>query len=108
MVNLDMVGRLQLNGLTLIGTSSAEFWPTVVADANLDGLSIHYDDKYLSGSDHKCFYDAGRPVTFFFTGIHDQYHRPEDDVWLIDGAGMVDIGELTARVLIDLATKQDL
>ena len=104
MVNLDMVGRLQRNGLTLIGSTTAAFWPDLVLAANTEGLAYNFDDKYMGGSDQWCYYDAGRPVLFFFTGIHSEYHTPFDDTWLIDGEGVVDVGELAARVLIELVT----
>jgi hypothetical protein len=39
----------------------------------------------------------------FFTGLHDEYHRPEDDVDLINFDGMVRIGELAIRALNRLA-----
>jgi hypothetical protein len=108
MVNLDMVGRLERNGLTLIGSTTATFWPDLVSGSNIEGLPSNYDDKYLGGSDQWCYYEAGRPVLFFFTGIHNEYHTPFDDAWLIDAEGMVDIGELAARVLIEVVTRPSL
>jgi hypothetical protein len=108
MVNLDMVGRLEQNGLTLIGSSTAAFWPDLVSAANTGGLSFQFSDQYLGGSDHWCYYDAGRPVMFFFTNLHTEYHTPFDDVWLIDGEGMVDVGGLALRVLLELAMRPGL
>ena len=32
----------------------------------------------MGGSDHSAFYMKNIPVIFFFTGIHDDYHRPGD------------------------------
>jgi len=108
MVNLDMVGRLEQNGLSLIGSTTAAFWSDLVSDANTEGLPTNFDDKYMGGSDQWCYHQAGRPVLFFFTGIHNQYHTPFDDTWLIDGEGMVDIGELSARVLLELIVRPTL
>ena len=108
MVNLDMVGRLAQNGLTLIGSTTAAYWPDLVSAANTEGLPSNFDDKYMGGSDQWCYYEAGRPVLFFFTGIHSEYHTPADDTWLIDAEGMVDIGELATRVLIEAATRLSL
>ena len=99
MVNFDMVGRHQQNGLTLIGTQSASFWTELLPLANTDGLPLNYNDKYMGGSDQLCFYQAGRPVIFFFTGLHAEYHTPFDDVPLIDGEGMVDVAGMALRLL---------
>ena len=38
----------------------------------------------------------------YFTGLHDEYHRPGDDVDLINFQGMSQIGELGLRSLIRL------
>jgi Zn-dependent M28 family amino/carboxypeptidase len=108
MVNLDMVGRLSQNGLTVIGSSTAAFWPELLADANTEQLAYRFDDKYMGGSDQWCYYDAGRPVLFFFTGIHSEYHTPFDDPWLVDTEGMADVAALATRVLLDLASRGDL
>ena len=108
LVNLDMVGRLERNGLTLIGSTTAAFWPDLVSVANTERLPSNFDDKYMGGSDQWCYYQAGRPVLFFFTGLHSEYHTPADDTWLIDAEGMADIGELATRVLIEVATRPSL
>jgi Zn-dependent M28 family amino/carboxypeptidase len=108
MVNLDMVGRLRNEFLTVGAASSAAWWPELIAGANLDGLTLNLDNKYLGGSDHYCFFLAGRPAVHFFTGLHAEYHTPADDPPLINQQGMLDVAELTVRVVQDLATRTSL
>jgi hypothetical protein len=43
----------------------------------------------------------------FFTGFHDEYHRPEDDVELINFPGMLRIGDLALRVLNRLVVQPE-
>ncbi len=108
MVNLDMVGRLRNDFLTVGAASSAAWWPELIGDANFDGLTLNLDDRYLGGSDHYCFIVAGRPAVHFFTGLHAEYHTPLDDPPLLNQEGMLDIAELTVRVVRDLATRSSL
>ena len=107
MLNFDMVGRLSQNGLTLIGASSSSDWPGLVDDANPGPLSYGYSDELLRRSDQYCFYERARPVLFFHTGLHLEYHTPFDDTWLIDRTGMLRIGDLARNLLLDLAVRPD-
>ena len=96
MVNLDMVGRLRDNELTVYGTGSADTLDATVETANQQ----HRFDlfKVASGygpSDHQSFYVAGVPVLFFFTGLHNDYHRPTDD---FDKINMDDLNRVAAMV----------
>ncbi len=43
----------------------------------------------------------GVPILFFFTGLHDDYHRTTDELALINRAGMRVIGSL----VLDLAKR---
>jgi len=48
------------------------------------------------------FYAAGVPVLHFFTGAHQDYHRPSDDVEYINGVGGVRIANLVADIALNL------
>jgi hypothetical protein len=107
MVNLDMVGRLRDGVVTAVGTSTApSLWQQLLEAANEDGLEFNLQDK--GSSDHRCFAEAGRPVLHLFTGLHQEYHTPLDDVWLLNVPGMVQVGNLAAGVLVELVTRPDL
>lgn len=103
MLNMDMVGRLSDNKLTVFGTGTA---------ASFDKLTDELGKKYefqtskkpegMGPSDHASFYPKKIPVIHLFTGTHSDYHRPSDDfekinvpgmrrvvLWMIDFAVMV-------------------
>ena len=103
MLNFDMVGRLRGNQLTAVGTESSSIWPDMLANANRAGLAFGGSTSCQSCSDHAGFRDLGVPYLWFFTGTHNDYHRPADDEALIEYDGMSRIGDLALRMLIRLA-----
>jgi hypothetical protein len=79
MFNLDMVGRLKDDKLTVIGTGTSPAWEALLAAANRDaGLFLAKNESGFGASDQQSFYAAKIPVLFFFTGVHADYHRPSD------------------------------
>ena len=105
MLNMDMVGRLRNNRLSVLGGDSAEEWDSVI-QPNCAALQIGCElggDGY-GPSDQMSFYTAGVPVLHFFTGAHDDYHKPSDDTVLINAEGGVRIANLVAEVALELTT----
>jgi len=105
MVNMDMVGRLRDNTLTVYGTGTAEEFPGLLEEVN-GGLSKPFiinsiPDGY-GASDHQSFYQEGVPVFMLFTNTHADYHTPRDDWELIEVDGLNRIvgfgSELTGRL----------
>ncbi len=94
MINLDMVGRLNSDRSLLIsGTGTATQTDSLIRiGMDSTAFSISKSPGGTGPSDHSSFYSAGIPVLFFTTGIHDQYHTPEDMPELINYNGMVDLG----------------
>lgn len=107
MVNLDMVGRLRAGELYALGGSSSPLWEPLLTEMNDDNLQLIIPPNTTGRSDHEPFFQQQIPVLFFYTGSHEQYHRPDDDVWLLDTAGMVMIGNLTIGVLTDLLERPE-
>src|SRR5690606_38423481 len=58
-------------------------------------------------SDQTPFYAAGVPVLHFFTGAHDDYHRPSDDVEGINAAGGAKIAALAAEVALAVGARSE-
>lgn len=105
MLNMDMVGRLRNNRVSVLGGDSAEEWDDIVLPL-CDELGIRCQlggDGY-GPSDQTPFYAAGVPVLHFFTGAHDDYHKPSDDVEYINAAGGARIANLVADVAFDLTS----
>jgi Zn-dependent M28 family amino/carboxypeptidase len=107
MLNFDMVGRFGQNGLILIGYSSSPDWLDILSEVDGETPEFRTSDSGLSRSDQACFYERQRPVLFFHTGSHSEYHTPYDDIELIDLDGMMTIGELAAGLVVRLAVRSD-
>ncbi len=104
MVNLDMVGRMRDNKLTILGRGSAEEWAPLLdaacGAARIDcGGTAGSADGY-GPSDQMPFYVAGIPVTHFFTGSHPDYHKPSDTPDKINAAGAGQVA-LAAAALVE-------
>lgn len=101
MLNLDMVGRMAGDGVTVFGFGTAEGWDSVVEDTNSDLARPLLVTKVQGGegaSDHASFHRAGIPVLHFFTNTHADYHRPSDDWQRINGDGIGRVVELAAGI----------
>jgi aminopeptidase YwaD len=79
MVNMDMVGRLVDKKLTVYGTGTSPEWAPLLDRLNADSsFAIHRIPDGFGPSDHAQFYAKDMPVLFFFTGTHNDYHKPSD------------------------------
>ncbi len=104
MLNLDMVGRLRNGRLYVGGVDSGRGLGDLVTNAARElPLSIQLRGDPWSASDHSSFYRAGRPVLFFFTGLHADYHRPSDTWEKINAEGLASVTALAARVVSAVA-----
>ncbi|MGD8318816.1 MAG: M28 family peptidase [Gemmatimonadota bacterium] len=106
MLNLDMVGRLVENTVTVFGTGTAVEWETVATSADsalAKPLKLAFSPDGYGPSDHASFTAAGIPVLHFFTNTHADYHRPTDDWQKIDGDGIDRIAELATGITRRLA-----
>ena len=102
MLNLDMVGRVVDDAITVFGFGTAAEWDDVIDEANAAisaPLAIGKSPDGYGPSDHSSFYGAGIPVLHFFSNTHVDYHRPSDDWPKINGEGMTRVVELTAGVV---------
>jgi Tol biopolymer transport system component len=103
-LNFDMVGRVRENKLTLQGIGSSGAWRGLIEKANVVGgfsLSLQ-EDPYLP-TDTTAFYPKNIPVLAFFTGSHEQYHRPADDTDTLNYEGMERVAKMARRIVLDLA-----
>ena len=106
MVNLDMIGRgKDPLRVSVIGADTADGFegllekigPRVGVDYRAGG------GMSFGGSDHTHFVRAGVPILYFFTGIHQDYNTPDDDVERINFPGMASLLGLVSAVIDDLA-----
>ena len=104
-VNFDMIGRLRENKLTLQGVGSSKVWRKLIEKRNVAaGFNLALqDDPYLP-TDTTSFYPKKVPVLNFFTGAHEDYHRPTDTADKVDYAGAERIAKFAQQIILDLAT----
>lgn len=102
-LNFDMVGRLRENKLMLQGAGSSSIWRKLIEKRNVAaGFNlVVQDDPYLP-TDTTAFYPKGIPVLQFFTGSHDDYHRPGDDTEKVNFEGIERIANLAFAMTQDL------
>ena len=102
-INFDMVGRLKDNKLLLQGTGSSAAWRRLIEKRNVAAgfNAVLQEDPYLP-TDTTSFYPKGVPVLSFFTGSHDDYHRPTDDADKLDYDGLLRITKFAAAIISDL------
>lgn len=100
MINLDMVGRMVEGRLSVLGAHSSSAWDSLVRTANAAApeVTISAGGDGYGPSDHSSFYAAGVPVVHLFTGAHDQYHSPADDVELLNVDGGAAVIRITAAL----------
>lgn len=87
MINLDMIGRLRDKELTVYGTGTSSSWKDILLNKNTYYFKIASNEEGFGPSDHSSFYGKGIPILFFFTGVHEDYHRPSDVAKLINAEG---------------------
>ncbi len=99
MLNLDMVGRLSNNSLTVFGAATASEWKKIVKK-NCDRFALRCsaDGDGYGPSDQMPFYIARVPVLHFFTGAHGDYHRASDTSDKLNPVGGVQIAELVSTI----------
>ena len=111
MVNLDMVGRLRDNRLTVLGRGSSDGWPALLeaacSAARIDCAGTGGTADGYGPSDQMAFYVAGIPVAHFFTGSHPDYHKPSDTADKINAAGAGQIALATTSLLEAVAARTE-
>jgi hypothetical protein len=102
-LNFDMVGRLRDEKLILQGVGSSPLWRRLIEKRNVAAgfALVLQDDPYLP-TDVTALYPKGVPVLNFFTGGHDDYHRPTDDAEKLEYGGMERIAQFAQAILVDL------
>jgi hypothetical protein len=106
MLNLDMVGKLSNNQLSVFGADTATEWKKIVKkNCDAHALTCNAGGDGYGPSDHMPFYLARVPVLHFFTGAHADYHRASDTVAGLNPVGGVQIGELVASIAMEAANR---
>lgn len=104
MVNMDMVGRVRENHLTIGGIGTAKSLKTIMEKlVKESSLDVTLQDTGFASSDNASFTAAKIPAVFFFSGTHGQYHTPDDDWQLINAEKGAEVLNLASATLVELA-----
>jgi hypothetical protein len=106
MINMDMVGRLKNENLSIGGTGTAAGFDAMIAGA-IAGSPMHLTNIGAGGlgpSDHMSFALKHVPVLFLFTGLHADYHRPTDTADKINYDGIDQVVEFADRLAEAMTT----
>lgn len=103
MINLDMVGRMDLESPTLFAGGDTVLIRTL-KDALTPEPLITLKTKELPLGDHSAFESQNIPVLYLTTGMHDDYHKITDDAEMLNYEGMQTI----TRVLVSFIQTQSL
>ncbi|HAB27043.1 MAG: peptidase M28 [Xanthomarina sp.] len=102
MINMDMVGRLKQDStLAVYGVGTSPRWKQTLSATN-PGFKIVENESGVGPSDHTSFYLQDIPVLHFFTGQHDDYHKPGDDTEKLNFEGMDAISNYIFDVITEL------
>lgn len=106
MLNMDMIGGLDNDPLEVGNLESSETLGKL-ATRHLDESGLVFADGTSVGrgrSDHASFDAKDIPNIFFFTGLHERYHTPDDTLEFIDEEGAVRVATIVAQIAYDAAT----
>ena len=102
MLNMDMVGRLKADStLAVYGVGTSPVFKEVIEMQNKDFKLIEKESG-VGPSDHTSFYLMDIPVLHFFTGQHEDYHRPSDDFDKLNYQGMQELSDYIFNIITDL------
>ena len=99
-LNFDMVGRVADNKLTVQATGTSAMWPKLLEQANIAaGFDLVLQEDPYQPTDVGSFNTASVACLTFFTGAHQEYHRPSDTADKINYEDLVRVGELASGVI---------
>lgn len=122
-LNVDMIGRVDEahakdeNYVYLIGSDKlSSTLHELSEEANRTSVQLELDytfndpedpNRYYYRSDHYNFAKNNIPVIFYFTGVHEDYHQPGDDVEKIRFTKMSKIGKLIFHTAWDIVNRDE-
>ncbi len=107
-INLDTVGRLGDQRLSVIGTGTASEWQHIFRGASfVTGVESRNIPEAMQASDQMSFVRKGVPAVQIFTGAHGDYHRPGDTADKIDGPGLVKVATFVREGVTYLAERAE-
>lgn len=109
MINLDMIGRMNSErALAINGVGTSPEWMKVIPNIKVEDLKIVTSESGTGPSDHTSFYNSNIPALHFFTGQHEDYHKPSDDAAKINYEGLASVVNFIKHLIVVLDNKGQL
>ena len=105
MLNMDMVGRLRNRALFVGGAGTSPAWPALLERANAGQFVLSTGQDGFGPGDHQSFYVRDMPVLFFFSGTHEDYHKPSDTADKINVEGIRKVAEFVRAIAVEVAAQ---
>ena len=116
-LNIDMVGRNDPDSIYVIGTNMLSWDLHNIGEAAVRlipdfNISYRYNDpndpnRFYYRSDHYNFARLNIPITFWFAGIHEDYHRSSDTVDKIDLTKLRKVAQLVYLTAWEVANRDE-
>ena len=107
MLNLDMVGRargsVDISGMELAPSLEPDLKAAMQAAGR---IQVRRQGPGAARSDDSSFIDRRIPAVNFFTGFHNDYHRPGDDWDKIDSEGLSRVATLALEFAARIAARE--
>jgi Zn-dependent M28 family amino/carboxypeptidase len=106
-INMDTVGRLGDQPVSILATESAREWPFVFSGITaVTGIATRSIPGASESSDQQAFIESGVPGVQLFTSATLDYHRPSDTPDKVDAAGMARVATVAAEAIGYLASTE--
>lgn len=99
MINMDMIGRLREERLTIFCVNSAAEFPSLLDSIKVQGVQYSKIMSSPGNSDHAPFIASRIPSLFFHTGLTQEYHTENDTVDTINWDGMTRVIEVVRQTV---------
>ena len=107
-LNFDMVGRVSDNKLTVQATGTSATWPKLLEQANVAaGFDLVLQEDPYQPTDVGSFNTASVACLTFFTGAHQEYHKPSDTADKINYEDLDRVGEFATAIAKRLMDAND-
>ena len=107
-LNFDMVGRMQDNRLIVQATGTSPSWGRLLERANVAaGFNLIVQPDPYQPTDVATFNQASVPSLAFFTGSHEDYHKPSDTAARINFEGLDRVATMATAIVRSIADASD-
>ena len=107
-INIDTVGRLGQNPLSILGTGTADEWQHIFRGCGfVTGVECKNVPGSTGGSDQNSFIAKGVPGVQIFAQAHADYHRPGDTLERVDLPGLVRVATFVKEAVVYLGERED-